>query len=139
VVFRNYQDMTGVDRLNIHECQNVFRFIDDADRPFASDQFTENAGFQINWRHFHPIPIRRPPSQYHQHLHLGRRIVQMSALDRADPIFVVIEPRLDAESHAAEHSLGDAGSGEAGHPERIVRVLVENELGTPRWLLAPPS
>jgi hypothetical protein len=45
VVFRNYQDMTGVDRLNIHECQNVCRFIDDADRPFTSNEFTENASF----------------------------------------------------------------------------------------------
>ena len=62
VVFRNYQDMTGVDRLNIHECQNVCRFIDGANRPFASDQFTENAGFQINCRHFGPIFIL-----YHSH------------------------------------------------------------------------
>ena len=40
--------MTGVDRLNIHERQNVFGFIDDADRQFASDEFTENAGFPID-------------------------------------------------------------------------------------------
>jgi hypothetical protein len=47
--------MTGVDRLNIHECQNVFRFSDEADRQFASDEFTENAGFQINCRHFNHV------------------------------------------------------------------------------------
>jgi hypothetical protein len=67
VVFRNYQDMNGVDRLNIQERQNVFRFTDNADRPFTSDQFTENAGFQINCRHFRPIFILCPLSQYHQY------------------------------------------------------------------------
>src|SRR6516164_9137448 len=39
--------MTGIDRLNIHECQKVIRFIDDADWPFTSDEFTEDAGLQI--------------------------------------------------------------------------------------------
>jgi len=61
VAFGNYEDMTGINRLNILECQSVFRFIDDADRQFASDEFTENAGFQINCRHFSPIFIRGPP------------------------------------------------------------------------------
>jgi hypothetical protein len=83
--------MTGVDRLNIHECQNVCRFIDDANRPFASDQFTENAGFQINCRHFGPIFIL-----YHSHNFTNTPTVvaysQMSAWDGADRFVVVIEP-----------------------------------------------
>ena len=50
MAFRNYQDMTGIERLNIHERENVLRFTDDADRPLASDQFTENAGFHSTAR-----------------------------------------------------------------------------------------
>jgi hypothetical protein len=48
VALRNYQDVTGIDRLNIHKCQNLGRFTDDADRSLASDEFTENAGLQLD-------------------------------------------------------------------------------------------
>ena len=85
MVFRNYQDMAGVDRLNIQERQNVFRFIDNTNRPYASDQFTENAGFQINCRHFRSISlfahsyniINMPPRSAHS---------QMTALKDYAPV-----------------------------------------------------
>jgi hypothetical protein len=60
MAFWNYEDMTGVDRLNIHECQSVFCFTDDADRPFPSDEFTENAGFQIQSPRFRSIRNLHP-------------------------------------------------------------------------------
>ena len=91
MVFRNNQDMTGVNRLNIHEGQNVFRFIDDADRPFASDQFTENASFHINCRHFRSIFIL---CHSHDITNIPAAVAhsRMSASDGATAFAVVIEP-----------------------------------------------
>src|SRR6516165_5883050 len=51
VAFRNDEDKSGVERLNTHERENVLQFTNTADRPLASDQFTENAVFHSTFRY----------------------------------------------------------------------------------------